>query len=312
MGWAEFYEQAVHGIVDVRMGRAAGLHPTSVRRRAGTDRWDPVHPGGWRLPSHDDTPRSRVAAALRRAGPDAVADRHTALALRDLTAFPTRHQILLPHDCRTRRTPGLDVRRTRHLAPDDCEVVDGLASVTVARALLDVARDLTTGAIRTLALSAQQQDLLDLDDLQAVLDRLPHAPGRRRVRQVLHDLRLDGSESGLEFTTRGRIVGAGLAPDAAQPTVLVNGTRRRIDIAWLALRVGIECQGYRDHAGREGLDRDAVRLNGLAAEGDWLILQVTATILYDGWEQFLTDLRTCLRRRAEQLGLPHPAGVDAA
>ncbi len=309
MGWPEFYEQAVHGIVDLAMGRAAGLHPNSVRRRSVTDAWVPEHPGTWRLPTYPATSQSAVAAALRLVGPDARADRHTASALRGLVPFPTRHQVLLPHGCRVRRTPGVDVRRTRHLPTEDLDVVDGLPSVTVARTLLDLARDLQTGALRTLALTAQQQDLLEPDDLRDVLARHPHAPGRRRLRQVVHDLGRDGSESGFEFTTRDRVVAAGLRPDTEQPTVLVAGTRRRIDIAWLALRVGIECQGYRDHAGREGLDRDAVRLNGLAAEADWVILQLTASMLHDDWEQFLTDLRTCLRRRADQLGLPHPEGV---
>lgn len=312
MGWPEFYEQALHGIVDLAMGREAALHPNSVRRRASADGWERVHAGAWRLPTHPSTSRSGVAAALRLVGPDAHADRHTALGLRGLVPFPTRHQVLLPHGCRVRSGPGVDVRRTRHLRDEDRDVVDGLPSVTVARALLDLARDLRTGALRTLALAAQQQDTLDLDDLRDVLARHPQALGRRRLRQVLHDLGRDGSESGLEFTTRDRVVAAGLRPDAEQPTILVGGTRRRIDIAWLALRVGIECQGYRDHAGREGLDRDAVRLNSLVAEGDWVILQVTVTMVYDGWEQFLADLRACLRRRADQLGLPHPEGVAAA
>lgn len=314
MGWPEFYAQAVHGIVDLAMARAADLHPNSVRRRASADGWAPEHPGAWRLPAHPPTSQSAVAASLRRVGSQAHAhaDRHTALALRGLVPFPTRAQVLLPHGCRVRTTRGVDVRRTRHLPDEDRERIDALPSVTVARALLDLARDLQTGALRTLALAAQQQRLLDLDELRDVLARHPHAPGRRRLRQVLHDLTRDGSESGLEFTTRDRVVAAGLRPDTEQPTVLVAGTRRRIDIAWLALRVGIECQGYHDHAGREGLDRDAVRLNSLVAEGDWVILQLTASMLHDGWDQFLADLRACLRRRADLLGLPYPDGVVTA
>ena len=43
----------------------------------------------------------------------------------------------------------------------------------------------------------------------------------------------DGSESGLEFTARRRMGEAGLTPDLDQPTVLVAGVRRRIDIAWV-------------------------------------------------------------------------------
>lgn len=311
MGWSEFYAQAVHGVVDLRMGREAELGDDRVRRRSATDGWDPLHPGAWRLPTHPETPRSRLAAALRHVGPGARADRYTALGLHGLvSAWPTRPQVLLPHGCRSRRTRGVDVRRTRTLHPDETDEVDRLATVTVARALLDLARDLRTSALRSLALAALREGRLDLAELDATLARNPCAPGRRRLVQVLGDLDRDGSESGFEFTTRARVRTAGLEPDTDQPVVLVGGVRRRIDIGWGALRVGIGCQGYRAHAANDALDRDAMRLNRLVAEGDWIVLQVTATVLHEGWEAFLADLCRCLRRRADALGLPHPPGSD--
>ena len=207
MGWPEFYAMAIHGIVDLAMGRAAGLSENTVRRRAGTDGWVPEHPGAWRLPAHPCTRRSEIAAAIRRAGPAAAADRHTTFALHGLvSSFPTRHQLLLPHDRRHRDLDGLDVRRSRVLPAGHLDEVDGIASVTVARALVDAARDLRTDALRALALAAQREALASEQDLQSVLDVLPCARGRRRVLQVVHDLRLDGSESGFEFATRDRIV----------------------------------------------------------------------------------------------------------
>lgn len=311
MGWPEFYAMAVHGIVDLGMGRAAGLSENTIRRRARTDGWVPEHPGAWRLPAHPSTPRSALAAAVRRAGPGAAADRHTTFALHGLvSSFPTRHQLLLPHDRRHRRLDGLDVRRSRVVPASHLEEVDGIVTVTVARALVDVARDLRTDALRSLALAAQRERLASEQDLRSVLDVLTCAPGRSRAVQVVRDLRLDGSESGFEFTTRDRIETAGLRPDPEQPTVTVSGRRRRIDIAWLDLRVGVECQGYRDHVGRRALDRDAARVNELVAHGDWLLLQVTPSMLHDGWPAFLASLCACLRRRADDLGLPQPEGAD--
>lgn len=310
MGWCEFYAQAVHGIVDLRMGRAADLDDTTVRRRAKVEQWCPDHPGCWRLPTHEDSPQARVAAAIRRAGPQALADRYTAFALHELvSSFPTRHHLLLPHGCRVRRHDGIEVRRTRHLDDIDRDEVSGIPAVALPRVFVNAARDQTTAALRSLLLAAVRRDVVDLQDVAAALDRLPRAPGRRRLAQALHDVDGDGSDSGLEFTTRRRMHTAGLRPDDQQPTILVGDTRRRIDIAWMVLRVGVECQGYLHHAGADALDRDAVRLNQLAAEGDWLLLQLTPRMLHDDWESFLADLRRCLRRRAEQLGVPVPPGV---
>lgn len=312
MTWSDFYRQAMHGVVDLRMARDADLDEKTIRRRAGTDGWDPQFPGGWRLPAHPDTPQSRVAAALRHVGPGARADRHTALALRGLvTAWPTRPQVLLPHDCRSRATPGVDVRRTRTLHPDEHVTLDDLPTLTCARILLDLARDLRTDALRSLALAALREGRLDLAAVRATLERNPCAPGRRRLWQVLGDLQRDGSESGFEYTTRDRVLAAALRPDAEQPVVLVGGVRRRIDIAWLAVRVGIECQGYRAHARNAALDQDAARMNALVADGDWVVLQVTATILHEGWPAFLAELCRCLRRRADAAGLPRPPGSEA-
>lgn len=311
MGWSEFYAQATHGVVDLAMGRGAGITENRVRRRAATDGWQGLHPGAWRLATHPDSPTSRLAAALRLAGPEARADRHTALALRGLvSAWPTRHQLLLPHGCRVRPNPEIDVRRTRTLHHDEHEEVDGLPSLCVARVLLDLARDLQAPALRSLALAALRDGHLEVEELRTVLARNPCAPGRRRLERALVELDRDGSESGFEFTTRDRVVAAGLAPDPEQPSVLVGGVRRRIDIAWVALRVGLECQGYRAHARNDALDRDAARMNALVADGDWIVLQVTATILHEGWERFLAELCRCLRRRADALGLPRPPGSE--
>lgn len=313
MGFDDLYDLALHGYVDLAMGRAAGLAPERVNRRAASDAWDPQPGGGWRLPSHPDTPQLRLIAAVRQTGPDAVADRHSAMALHGVvSSFPTRPQLLLPHECRSRGDARADVRRSRRLLACHLDEIDRIPCVRPARAIADLAADLGTPALRSLALACQRDRLLTVAELAEVLDALPrNAKGRGRLRQIVQDLAADGSESGFEFTTRTRMHHAGLRPDEDQPTVTVAGRRRRIDIAWLLLRVGVECQAYVTHVGANALDRDAGRLNALVARDDWLILQLTPTMLHEGWDDFLTDLRSCLARRARAAGLPMPAGVAA-
>ena len=313
MGWQELYEDALHGFVDLDDVRAAELTRDQARHRASTDGWDPNADGGWRLPTHPDSPRHRLVAAIRTAGPDAVADRHSALALRGVvSAFPSRPQVLLPHEARSRRSKTVDVRRTRRLLADHVDEVDGIPCAVAARAIADLAGDLRVSALRSLALAAERDGHMASGELARVLDALPRNwRGRGRLRTVVEDLGTDGSESGFEFTTRSRLGDTGLRPDAEQPIVSIRGRRRRIDVAWVALRVGIECQGP-SHVGAAALDADAVRLNGLVAEGDWLVLQLTPTMLHDGWDAFLADLHQCLRRRAAHLGLPLPPGVPPA
>lgn len=230
------------------------------------------------------------------------------------SAFPTRPQVLLPHESRSRPTDHTaDVRRTRRLLTAHLDEVEGIPTVVVARALADLAAELHTTPLRSLAVAAERDRLMAPGQLAEVLDALPRNwPGRARLRQVVEDLTADGSESGFEYTARTRFREEGLRPDAEQPVVLVRGRRRRIDIAWSALRVGVECQGYRAHVGPAALDRDAGRMNALVAEGDWLILQLTRSILHEGWEDFVADLRRCLLRRAAQGGIPVPPGVAAA
>lgn len=313
MGFRELHELAHHGFVDLPMVLEAELTRAQAHGRAETDGWDPHPGGGWRLPGHEPTGRFHLTAAVRQTGPDAVADRHSALALNGLvSSFPTRPQVLLPHECRSRNVDGVDIRRTRRLLASHVEVVDRIPTVTVPRALANLAAQLQTSALRSLALAAQRSDLASPHELEAVMVDLPsNMPGRGRLRQVVEDLRADGSESGLEFTARRRMGDAGLTPDPDQPTVLVAGVRRRIDIAWLPLRVGVECQGYGAHTGAAALDQDAGRLNALAAEADWTILQLTPQMLHETWPAFLDNLRRCLLRRAVAFGLPAPAGTSA-
>jgi very-short-patch-repair endonuclease len=70
---------------------------------------------------------------------------------------------------------------------------------------------------------------------------------------------------------------AGVAAPVRQFEVIVGGRRFRVDLAWPAMKVGIECEGYTTHGRRRSFVPDRSRLADLVAVG-WRIILVT-------WEQ---------------------------
>ncbi len=175
------------------------------------------------------------------------------------------------------------MRRTRRLLASHLDDVDGIPCVVAARAIANLAADLQPAALRSLALAAERDGHMRRGELGRVVDELPrNLKGRGRLRRVVEELTADGSESGFESTARTRMVEHGLRPDLEQPVVVVEDRRRRIDIAWVCAAGGRRVPGYGAHTGAPPWRLDAVRLNALTAEGDWLILQLTPTILHAG------------------------------
>jgi hypothetical protein len=91
---------------------------------------------------------------------------------------------------------------------------------------------------------------------------------------------LDGTapaESVLEVRVIRILRAAGTAPPVRQFEVVVGGRRFRIDLAWPAMKVGIECEGYTTHGRRQAFVPDRSRLADRVGAG-WRIIPVT-------WEQ---------------------------
>ncbi len=171
-----------------------------------------------------------------------------------------------------------DIRGHCHrLDPIDFEELGGLRLTTVARTWCDLA------------------SVLDQVELVAVGDRIifhdkPHATreelaravdahgrrwGARPLRAVLPRLS-DRAESPRESRLRMMIVDAGLPEPYVTPEIPCTcGSIHRIDLAYAALRIGIEYDGDHHRTDRHQWRKDVTRIRHLEALG-WSMVRVTA------------------------------------
>lgn len=97
-----------------------------------------------------------------------------------------------PDDPRTTRKPppGVIVHYVPELHPDDVTVVRGIPVTSVARTLIDCAADATPDELRGMFLRAHDLGILDLDAVDASLQRVEWRPSLPLVRVILEEFRV--------------------------------------------------------------------------------------------------------------------------
>lgn len=300
MGWAEMHEKASRscGAFAVRNGPEVGLTARAITARANRERWRQPHPGVVVLPGSTWDHRVAIAAAQEYLGERAAAGGMSAAWLYKLVPQPPPvPHLVVPHSVHL-TTPGVAIRRSRHLTSGDRRRVHGLSVLSVTFLLTSLAAHMTTDRLRVLALDARQRDLLDIVDVAVRLEEMPRIPGRRRLVQVLKELEADGSDSVFEFHVRQRLHDEGFVPSSEPVSVVLpSGRTAHPDVAFVRERVAIECQGLLAHSSRRQLNRDARRDNAVALADEWLILKLTWDRFTHDWPAFVAELRAALTSR---------------
>lgn len=244
-------------------------------------------------------PRTRAAAALLTAGPDAALCGPTAARLHGLTALDDpRTHVVLPYCRGVRSRDGLVVHHAQVVAPD-AVVLDGLRVLALDRVVADLLctlprpRDGLAVVDEALRLAGDQHD-----DLRK---RIGHQIGARRdprgtvVGAALLDLASERSESVPESWVRWRLIDHGFpVPEVNHPVLGIDGHEvRRIDLAWPHLRIALEYDGYASHVDRQG--EDAARTVDLQRRG-WIVVRMSSDDLIDP-SPVLDELRNAFRTR---------------
>ncbi|MDI5980132.1 endonuclease domain-containing protein [Amycolatopsis magusensis] len=242
--------------------------------------------------------RTRVAAALLYAGPQAALTSESVLALGGFaSASSKRVEILVPYTRRLRRKPGLVIHSTQ-FSEIDVNTVQGLRVMTPDFALAEVLcrdRGRVGFACMDEALSRYPAD--DREAVRAaVLTRImarPDSRGSARAR-FLVDLATGLAESPPESWTLLLIVDAGWPPPQPQFVVanLAGRELYRLDLAWPEARVAVEYDGHAAHEDRQ--EQDALRDEDLRRRG-WTLIHLTAADLREPG-RFLSDLHAALTR----------------
>ncbi|MGM1060317.1 endonuclease domain-containing protein [Saccharothrix sp. Mg75] len=226
--------------------------------------------------------RTRAAAALLMAGPDAVLSNHTAAWLHGCTAASThRVHLTIDYGRKLRLRSGLDVHH-QSFHPDDVVEVDGLRCLTLAHAVTE----LLCRAPRGTALACADQALAQVtaderagfkaDLAERITTRADHR-GRRQGMSLL-DLATGLPESPPESALLLLIADAGFPLPEPQHSVRDLEGREvwRLDFAWPHARLGLEYDGHAAHADRR--ERDAARDDDLRRRG-WRVLRADASDL---------------------------------
>ncbi len=278
-----------------RAFRLADAPEVSRRRSRASDLWTPVR--GARLPI-DQQGLASICHAVALSLPAGAAFSHTTAAVLWGLPLPLGQQaertvhVTTPTGTRARRGR-LIIGHQRELAADQVRQRRGLPLTSPSRTFCDLS------------------EILDLDDLVAVGDRVAHDHGaaaieaelarrpRNRQSRVLREavaLIDDRAESPKETELRLLLVRAGFGPFAANFVVRDASGRfiARVDLALPAQRIAVEYEGDH-HRDRDQWRRDLARRRRLEALG-WIYLPVTQADLSDPAD-LLADLRAAVARR---------------
>ncbi|MEV5714043.1 DUF559 domain-containing protein [Amycolatopsis mediterranei] len=243
---------------------------------------------------------TRAQAALIAVGPPAALSGATSLALHGISAVDESIvHVTVPYARRVESRPGLTVHRAEFTEFDVVEL-DGLAVFSLDLALADFLCD---GDKRTAfaALDEALRDLLPDHCLRLrenVRDRILDRRSKRGIHraQMLLALATGKAESPPESILRLIVVEAGLpVPEAQYEITAIDGRKLYVlDMAWPALRIALEYDGFAAHEERR--DHDAERDQRLAGRG-WVTIRATAADLRDP-SRVLAELQAHFRRRA--------------
>lgn len=262
------------GVFTRRQALSAGLSAKQIRTRCATGAWEEVYPRTFRVAGAPLTDRLRLRAALAFAGAGSVLARRTAGVSWGLDGVVAhKPEILVPY-ARHPRHPAVVVIRTMRLERDDTTLRSGLPVTTVARTIVDLAAVLDDEGIENVIQSARRLRLTSIDAVATKLASLdgPGRSGAGRLRRVLQHL--DGrapSESPLEVKVARALRSTDLRPPVAQHCVSTPQGVFRVDFAWPAERVALECDGRAYHG---DFDADRRRWSSLASAG-WRIVFAT-------------------------------------
>jgi very-short-patch-repair endonuclease len=281
--------------------RTLGLGRGAIEHRVRRGVLHRLHPGVYSWGAAVESPWMRARAAMFACGPGSVVCAHAVCGLLGIRPHPPGVIDVAVIGRRVRRT-GIRAHRLTTLDPRDVRAVRGIAITSPARALLEVAPELTPRELADAVEQAQIKRLITKRDLAATLDRAGAWPGVPAMRALLEEPAF--TRSAAERRLKALLRAARL------PVPVFNGMAEgyEVDVLWRRERVVLEFDSYTFHATRGGLRRDRERTAALQ-RARYVVLRTT-------WVELTKQSHALIARTAEALALsacgptalPAPAG----
>lgn len=175
----------------------------------------------------------------------------------------------------------------------------GIRHMSIERALIDCAQQLTTYELDYVIDRALTQKFISLQRIHTLLDRLHTAPGREKLRTIAlltpycSQNEHIGTESELEKRIESILSEISPFQLKKQHKVHINNRHYRIDLAIPEKMIAIEIDGFAHHRARMKFDDDRRRQNILIAAG-WKLIRITAAFTDDEIRAVFSALLTNL------------------
>jgi predicted transcriptional regulator of viral defense system len=284
-----------HGVVSIRqLEGPLGFSERSVARAVAAGRLHRIRRGVYAVGHTDLSQRGECLGAVLAVGPGALLSYHSAGWLwgiwrgspgpLEVTSFVPRH-----HPA----PRGIVRHRARNLVDADRAIIDVIPVTSVARTLLDLASKLRGDQLRRALARAEELGLLDLDAIEAVIERNRGHHGAKRLRYALA-IYEPPTFTRSEFERRfvDRLVDSGLP----RPATGWNEVGYEIDVYWPERRFGVELDAFETHGTRDAFERDHDRDLDFAISGIKTI-RVSERQFRREPDQIATRVATLLARR---------------
>lgn len=260
------------GIGTLDLARAAGVAPSTFRRRMRSEEWEQLTVQAWRSPMIAASPVSAWFAVALSIRSSAVAGA-AALHLHGLLRDPPRHaEVAVVHTHRrpARLPGGVDLRRRRWLTDDDVVMHGDVPVLRPAAAMI------TMGESDPRQVRA---DFLDAEAaspgvLQSVLERIVRVgpvPGRAGIINLAALLMDHSFESVFDADVRNELRRLGYRPSDGPVRITTPDGRGASPDVVLPWRVMLELQGDRDHSERAARRADRRKFGQYAGIVDQVV-----------------------------------------
>jgi very-short-patch-repair endonuclease/predicted transcriptional regulator of viral defense system len=281
-----------HGVVGRRQLLAIGISDRGIAGRVSQGRLHRLYLGVYAVGHPRLTQAGRWMAAVVACGHGAVLSHLDAAALwgffNGIGALI--HVTVASH----RRVKGLILHRTRRLDPEDVTVNNGIPVTTVERTFVDLTECLSEDRLLRAMREAEFQRLLDLDALNAAVER---AHGRRRLKPLKDAIAKHRPgqiiRGELEHRFAELLRGTSIREPDTNVPVEARGRTYVLDCYWPEHRLAVELDGRDGHAREMAFESDRRKDAALNAIGVRLLRFTWQRVAYDGAE-LLADLTAAM------------------
>ncbi|NWJ71926.1 type IV toxin-antitoxin system AbiEi family antitoxin domain-containing protein [Pseudonocardia sp. ICBG1122] len=279
------------GLVTRAQAIAYGVPAWTVARRVSSGTWRERFPGVYLVAGHRVTAETRVRAAWLWGGARSVVTGPAAaywLGLRP--GAPAEVVLAVPPTVQRARRPGVRLRR-RTLDPADRVVHRGIVVSATPLTVLETSAVLPDAAGAAL-LDRALQRWVSYGELHAAYCRVAGTPGIAAAARLLVAAG-DRADSGLERRLL-RLLREARLPGLVRAVPFGPWT---IDLAFPAVRVAVEIDGWAWHSDPERFRTDRRKQNALVAAG-WTVLRFTWSDVHDRPAETVGRIRRAVGDRA--------------